>query len=74
MAKADDLLKQINQKSKKKMTMGDIKNLAKGYSKKDLKDDKKLQELIKKLGKAVGVQLSDKQISTVKKQVKDRLL
>jgi hypothetical protein len=73
MAKADDLLKKINQKSKKNWKMSDIKSLAKGYSKKDLKDDKKLQELIKKVGKAVGVKLSDKQISSVKKQVKDRL-
>lgn len=73
MAKADDLLKQINQKSKKKWKLNDIKQLGKGYSKKDLHNDKKLLELIKKVGNAVGVKLSDKQIDTVKKQVKERL-
>lgn len=71
--KTSDLLKKINKKSKKKVNMSDIKSLAKGYSKKDLKNDKKLSELIKKVSKAVGVKLSDKQISSVKKQVHDRL-
>ena len=73
MAKPDDLLRQINKKSRKKLKMNDIKSLAKGYSKKDFKNDKKLDELIKKVGKTVGVKLSDKQINTVKKQVKERL-
>ncbi|MFS0554186.1 stage VI sporulation protein F [Brevibacillus sp. 179-C9.3 HS] len=68
-----DLLKTINKKSKKKWSMGDIKSLAKNFSKKDLKNDKKLSELIKKVSKAVGVQLSDQQMSSVKKQVHDRL-
>lgn len=71
--KPSDILKKINKKSKKKWKMGDIKALAKDYSKKDLKDDKKLQKLIKKVSKAVGIQLSDKQISSVKKQVHDAL-
>lgn len=71
--KTSNLLKKVNKKSKKKLNMGDIKSLAKGYSKKDLKDDKKLKELIKKVSKAVGVKLSDKQISSVKKQVNEKL-
>lgn len=71
--KANDLLKKINQKSKKKWKMDDIKALGKGYTKKDLKNGKKLDELIKKVSKAVGVKLSDKQMSSVKKQVQDRL-
>lgn len=68
-----DLLKKINKKSKKKWKMSDIKSLAKGITKKDLKDDKKLGDLIKKVSKAVGVKLSDKQISSVKKQVHEKL-
>ncbi|WP_409178448.1 stage VI sporulation protein F [Brevibacillus fortis] len=68
-----DLLKSINKKSKKKWTMGDVRSLAKDFSMKDLKDDKKLSELIKKVSKAVGVKLSDQQMSSVKKQVHDRL-
>ncbi|MGN7468734.1 stage VI sporulation protein F [Brevibacillus sp. SAFN-007a] len=68
-----DLLKKINKKSKKKWKMDDIKSLAKGITKKDLKDDKKLADLIQKVSKAVGVKLSDKQIASVKKQVHDRL-
>jgi len=71
--KTSDLLKKINKKSKKKWNMKDIKSLAKGYSKKDLKDDKKLKNLIKKVSKAVGIKLSDKQISSVKKQVHEKL-
>jgi len=71
--KTSDLLKKINKKSRKKLNMNDIKSLAKGYSRKDLKNDKKLKELIKKVGKAIGVKLSDKQISAVKKQVRERL-
>ncbi|MFF0827036.1 stage VI sporulation protein F [Brevibacillus sp. NPDC003359] len=67
------LLKTINKKSKKKWTMGDIRSLAKDFSMKDLRDEKKLSELIKKVSKAVGVKLSDKQMSSVKKQVHDRL-
>ena len=73
MTKSNDLLRRINQKSGKKLSMNDIKSLAKGYSKSDIRNDKKLDELIKKVGKAVGVKLSDKQLSTVKKQVKERL-
>ncbi|KQL49098.1 hypothetical protein AN963_04815 [Brevibacillus choshinensis] len=69
----NDILKKINKKSKKKWKMSDIKSLAKDYSKKDLKDDQKLKNLIKKVSKAVGIQLSDKQISSVKKQVHDAL-
>ncbi|QRG69715.1 stage VI sporulation protein F [Brevibacillus choshinensis] len=68
-----DVLKKINKKSKKKWKMSDIKSLAKGYSKKDLKDDKKLQKLIKKVSKAVGIDLNEKQLSSVKKQVHDVL-
>ncbi|WNC17053.1 stage VI sporulation protein F [Brevibacillus brevis] len=68
-----ELLKKINKKSKKKWKMSDIKSLAKNYSKKDLKDDKKLKNLIKKVSKAVGVELNDKQISSVQKQVHDVL-
>ncbi|GED29639.1 MULTISPECIES: stage VI sporulation protein F [Brevibacillus] len=71
--KPNDILKKINKKSKKKWKMSDIKALAKDYSKKDLKDDEKLKKLIKKVSKAVGIQLSDKQISSVKKQVHDAL-
>lgn len=71
--KGSDLLKKINKKSKKKWKMSDIKSLAKGYSKKDLKDDKKLKSLIKKVSKAVGIKLSDKQISSVQKQVHEKL-
>lgn len=68
-----DLLKKINKKSKKEWKMSDIQSLAKGYTKKDLKNDKKLKDLIKKVGKAVGVKLTDKQISSVKKQVNEKL-
>ncbi|QDS34721.1 stage VI sporulation protein F [Brevibacillus brevis] len=68
-----DLLKSINKKSKKKWTMGDVRSLARDFSMKDLRDDKKLSELIKKVSKAVGVKLSDQQMSSVKKQVHDRL-
>jgi len=71
--KPSDLLKKINRKSKKKWKMSDIKSLAKDYSRDDLKDDKKLKKLIKKVSKAVGIQLSDKQVSSVKKQVHDAL-
>ncbi|MGG1660246.1 stage VI sporulation protein F [Brevibacillus sp. NRS-1366] len=71
--KTSAMLKKINTKSKKKWKMSDIQSLAKGYSKKDLKDDKKLKDLIKKVSKAVGVKLSDKQISSVKKQVHEKL-
>lgn len=73
MAKTSDLLKKVNQKSKKKLSMSDIKSLAKGYKKKDFKDDKKLKELIKKVSKAVGIKLSDDQLASVRKQVKNRL-
>ncbi|QQE72962.1 stage VI sporulation protein F [Brevibacillus composti] len=73
MAKTSDLLKKVNQKSKKKLSMSDIKSLAKGYKKKDFKDDKKLKELIKKVSKAVGFKLSDDQLASVRKQVKNRL-
>lgn len=68
-----NILKKINKKSKKKWKMSDIKSLAKDYTKKDLKDDQKLKKLIKKVSKAVGIQLSDKQLSSVKKQVHDAL-
>jgi uncharacterized protein YpuA (DUF1002 family) len=71
--KSNDLLKQINNMGKRNWSMDEIKSIAKGYSQKDLKNEKKLDELIKKVSKAVGVQLSDKQLSSVKKQVHDRL-
>jgi uncharacterized protein YpuA (DUF1002 family) len=65
-------LEQLNNKSGKKWSMDDIKSLAKGFSKKDLQNDKKLEELIKRVGKAAGVNLSNKQVDSVKKQLSAR--
>lgn len=70
---ASDMLRTINKKSKKQWKMSDIQSLARDFSKNDLRDDKKLSELLKKVSKAVGIQLSDQQMSSVKKQVLDRL-
>ncbi|USG63718.1 stage VI sporulation protein F [Brevibacillus ruminantium] len=73
MPNPNDLLKKINEKSKKNLSMDDIKSLARGYKKKDFQDDQKLKELIKKVGKAVGIPLSDDQISKVRKEVKNKI-
>lgn len=66
------MLKKINEKTNKKWDLDKIKSLAKGFSPDDLKSDKKMKDLIKKVGKSLGVKLNNDKIDKVHEKVKKK--
>lgn len=71
--KAGDLLNKINQKSKKKWTLQDMKKMTQGYSSVDVYDDKRMEDLIKKVANAAGVKMNEQKLDQVKKQVLNKV-
>ncbi len=71
--KAGDLLNKINKKSKKKWTLQDMKKMTQGYSSVDVYDDKRMEELIKKVANAAGVKMNEQKLDQVKKQVLNKV-
>lgn len=69
---ANDMLKKINEKTDKKFDIDKIKSIAKGFSPEDLKSEKKMKDLIKKVGKTLGVKLSNDKIEKVHEKVKKK--
>jgi uncharacterized protein YpuA (DUF1002 family) len=67
--KINDLLKKVNAKSKKKWNLNDIKSLAKNYSKKNLKSEDNMKDLIEKVAKAAGVKLTNERLNQVKDKI-----
>ncbi|GAB7387469.1 hypothetical protein BSNK01_13060 [Bacillaceae bacterium] len=70
---AQNLLKQLNKKTKKEWTLQDIKSLAKGFSAVDIYDADRTEKLIKKVADAAGIKLSGSKLQKVKKKVSDKL-
>ena len=68
-----NLMKNLNKKSNKEWDMNKVKSLAKGFTVKDLKNDEKMAELIKKVAKSVGVSLSDEKLEKVKSKVSKKM-
>ena len=69
---ASDMLKKINEKTDKKWDLGKIKSIAKGFSPEDLKSEKKMKDLIKKVGKSLGIKLNNEKIEKVHDKVKKK--
>jgi hypothetical protein len=67
--KINDLLKKVNAKSKKKWNLDDIKSLAKNHSKKNLKNEDNMKDLIEKVAKAAGVKLTNERLNQVKDKI-----
>jgi uncharacterized protein YpuA (DUF1002 family) len=67
--KINDLLKKVNSKSKKKWNLDDIKSIAKNYSKKNLKSEDNMKDLIEKVAKAAGVKLTNERLNQVKDKI-----
>jgi len=68
-----NMLKKINEKSKKPWSMDKVKSIAKGYSKKDLNKGKNLESLIEDVAKAAGIKISDEKLANVKDKVMKNL-
>jgi uncharacterized protein YpuA (DUF1002 family) len=68
-----DLLKKLSKKSGEEWDMNKVKSLAKGFSAKDLKNDDKITDLIKKVAKSVGVSLSDEKLEKVKTKLDKKM-
>jgi hypothetical protein len=67
--KINDLLKKVNSNSKKKWNLDDIKSIAKNYSKKNLKSEDNMKDLIEKVAKAAGVKLTNERLNQVKDKI-----
>ncbi|MBO8173446.1 MAG: hypothetical protein H0Z33_16380 [Bacillaceae bacterium] len=63
------LINQLNKKSKRKWHVQDLKKITQGFSSTDIYDDEKLEELIKRVGKAAGVKLSKNNVKNVKSKI-----
>lgn len=68
-----DLFKKLNQTTDQKWDMGKIKSLAKGFSAKDIKNEDKMRDLIKRVGKSLGMKLSSEKIDKVQEKVNKKL-
>jgi uncharacterized protein YpuA (DUF1002 family) len=68
----DKWLKQLNNSSGRKWSLDEIRSLASGFTRQDLRNDKKLEELIKRVGKAAGVNMTNEQVDIVKRQLTSR--
>ena len=66
------MLKKISEKTNQKWDLDKIKSIAKGFSPDDLKSDSKMRDLIKKVGKSLGVKLTNEKIEKVQDKVKKK--
>ncbi|MBO8171299.1 MAG: stage VI sporulation protein F [Bacillaceae bacterium] len=68
-----DMLSKLNKKSNKNWSIKDLKKLGAGISPQDLQDKNKAPDMIKKVAKAAGKNISDEKAKEIAKMVNQQL-